>query len=209
MVKIRRTGDAAWRSRIEFLVRRSYVAEHRNLDIMSGRSSWYQCRTDDQAFSVLVDKCLRVNCNPFHVVRVAFSIKQIGDYPPVPSKVFDSDMIKQYRELSEGWRTELPDRLLHEWQAAKFTVEEISETIGCTIKEAGQIAFEERRLPVMFCHALFDSYRIRLPSGTRDEALRNYCLSPSAHARAASSVGFMIPRRISKYGKIIQRIRAD
>ena len=200
-------SSKTYRDAALFLIRRSYASEHRNLEAISGRSSWFRPRPDDWAYEKFLAKCERANCNPFHVIRVDFGTKQLADMPVVPSQLFDSARMKQYRQLSESWREELPERLLHSWAAAKFAVDELSITFDCTFPEAGQIAFENRRLPILFGHCLYSTYGMRLPLGSRDEALRNFCLAPEAHTKAASSVGLEIPQKIARYGKVLRWLR--
>lgn len=188
-----------------FLIRRSYVAELRTLDAISGRRSTYRAETGERAFEQLLIKCERNRVNPFHAIRTAFSTKQLGDMPPTPSAVFDIDMLVQYRELSTAWNGVLMHQLQCAWRSSKMFVLSLADTLGCDDSEALFKAADDGTVSDIFAYSFCYSHGLSLPVGVRDEVLREYCLSPTAYARAASSIGLQLPPEVTKYGDIARQ----
>jgi hypothetical protein len=188
-----------------FLLRRSYVAELRTLDAISGRRSTYRPSAEDKSFKRMLDQCVRNKVNPFHVIRTAFGQRQLGDMAPTPSGVFDIDMLVQYAELSTAWDTVLMHQLQCAWRSYRIFTENLADTLGCEMDEAIGKAIDDGTVSDIFAYSFCYSRGIELPLGVRDEVLREYCLSPVAYARAASAIGMQLPPEVTKYGPIARQ----
>lgn len=191
------------------LLRNSYMCEFRNHETLSQRTVLVNKIGRDSDYADLLKNCKSRGLNAFHVISVAFSLRQIGDASPTPTRLFDPAHSKEYVKFSELWTGEQLDRLITEWNAAKFTLEDFATSLGITLDQAALIAMDEGRIPVLFGLSVLDTEGAELPDGYVPEALRWFCISPAAYIRAESATGFSIPQEVRKYGEIARWVDAS
>lgn len=186
------------------LLQISYSCEANNLQAISGRPVLSNRLGRVEDFVELFRICSRPDngFNPFHVIRVAFSRLSLGDRPTAPTKLFDHALRKEYSRLTEGWGDQLRSRVLHEWRAAKLNLEELADSLDCSLDQAALIANDSGAIPPLFTLAVMHTERREMPRGLKDESLRCFCLCPSAYIKAEADTGFKIPTSIRKYAKV-------
>lgn len=189
-----------------FLLRRSYVSKLRFLDAISSRRSTYCVNPDDPNFLRLLKTCRRYRLNPFHVIQVAFEQKQLGDFAPYPSQLYDPDLDVQYKEESTAWNSYLATTLSHRWRAYRTTLDCLADSLGCTVTEAAVHLGGDRSISDIFTWAIHSTFGVKPPFGLRDGSIQEYCLSPVAYAKAAGTVGLQLPLRLVRYGQIAKEI---
>lgn len=192
-----------------FLIRRSYVSRLRILDAISRRRSTYRVDVQSKLFETFRRQCLRNKVNPFHVISVAFDQKQLGDFAPGPGQLYDRDLEPQYRETSEAWRTYLAAALVHRWRADRFTLDCLSESLGCGTEEATRQIGGGHAVGAVFNWAAHYTAGLQPPYGLRDLSIQEYCMSPAAYAKAAAAAGLQLPTGLVKYGQIVKEIGDD
>ena len=201
-----RTLNSKQKSLLASILRQCFVAEMLHTNTLAGREVNTPKSLSIDPFMDFLRTCCAQKLNPFHVMRVEFNKLNVGDSPPTTRSLFNPGMRPAYRQLTMGWNAELPSRLLHEWRAAHFSLEELQESLGCQFEQACKIAYADCRLPIVFVHAIFYTFDLPLPKGTFAEALRLYAQSPVAYVKAAADVGLALPRKLTKYGPIIKTV---
>jgi hypothetical protein len=148
----------------------------------------------------------RFGVNPFHVIRVEFASREIGEHPPGIKSLFVSGHKVLYEELSQGWRTMLSDVLVSEWKSLVHSLDSFAFSLGVDKCVATNILIRQGGLSPLFAYAMLYTHGEQLPSKIYSDAIRLFCLSPKACKRAAEQVDLLIPKSISKYGKAISKV---